>query len=41
MVHPEDVSQPPEGLSKEVQLKRMRRLLAMRVVNDECESLAD
>ncbi|MEN6464474.1 MAG: radical SAM protein [Syntrophaceae bacterium] len=34
--HPGDLSGPPEGESKEEQLNRMRRLLAVRAVNDLC-----
>jgi sulfatase maturation enzyme AslB (radical SAM superfamily) len=34
--HPGDLSAPPEGESKEDRLSRMRRLLAVRAVNDLC-----
>jgi uncharacterized protein len=34
--HPDDLSAPPENLSQEERLRRLRRLLAIRVVNEVC-----
>lgn len=34
--HPDDLRQSPESQSKEEQLQRMRRLLAVRVINELC-----
>ncbi len=34
--HPEDLGHPREGQSKEEKMERMRRLLAIRAVNDLC-----
>jgi sulfatase maturation enzyme AslB (radical SAM superfamily) len=39
--HPDDLLKPPEGQSKEEQLQRMRRLLAIRIVNDLCGSIVN
>jgi len=39
--HPDYLGQAPEGQSKEEQLRRMRKLLAIRVVNDLCGSIVD
>jgi len=35
--HPEDLMPLPEALSKDETLERMRRLLAIRTVNDLCD----
>jgi sulfatase maturation enzyme AslB (radical SAM superfamily) len=39
--HSEDLTHPPESQSEEEQLQRMRRLLAIRVVNDLCAPVVD
>jgi uncharacterized protein len=39
--YPGDLCQPPENLSKEEQIQRMRRLLVIRVVNELCAPLVD
>ena len=39
--HPSDLCQPSASQSKEEQLESMRRLLAIRVVNDLCAPVAE
>jgi hypothetical protein len=39
--HPDGLRQPPEGQSKEEQLQRMRKLLAIHVINDVCGPVLD